>query len=130
MATHQRLRLSSLWWVGGLTEVLLLVYGSLEPAWPTNAVPLNDKVLHIAAYLAVASWFMGIVEPRRYWFVAIALFVLGAALEFMQLLMNLGRVAEWGDLVANTLGIAVALMLAYAGFGSWLVRIEQRFRWS
>ncbi|MBI2452775.1 MAG: hypothetical protein HYV55_00910 [Parcubacteria group bacterium] len=130
MATHQKLRLSSFWWAGGLTEVLFLVYGSLEPAWSASAGSLfllNDKVLHVAAYLAVASWFMGIVEPSRYRLVAIALFVLGDTLEFAQWFMRLGRLAEWGDVAANTLGIATALVLAYAGLGSWMVRVEQRF---
>jgi VanZ family protein len=106
------------------------MYGSLEPTGSADALPLllfGDKALHFISYLVIAAWFICIVEPRSYWFVAVSMLALGAWLELAQWFMGLGRFAEWGDLLADTLGIGTALVLAYAGLGSWMARIEQHF---
>lgn len=129
-AAHQKPRFFSLRWIIGCLLVLFLMYESLESAGSTDTLPpflLGDKVLHFVSYLAIAAWFICIVEPRHYWLVAVFMFVLGAWLELAQWLMGLGRFAEWGDLLADTLGIGAVLVLAYAGLGSWMARIEQRF---
>ncbi len=51
-----------------------------------------------------------------------------AAMEIAQGLMHQGRTADWFDMLANTLGIGSALILATLGLGNWMVWIERLLR--
>lgn len=124
--THPRLRFARLWWTAGWMLVAFIVYGSLKPTVDIPGGWMSDKMLHFSGYCAVAFWFVGITDRRRYPLVAAGLLLLGLLIEIAQQLMGLGRTAEWRDFLANMLGVATALALAYAGLGSWMVQIEQR----
>ena len=129
--THARnLRLAPWWWVGGALLVVLVIYVSLKPASVPHFAFTSDKVKHFAAYGGVAFWFAGMTERRRYPMLAVALVLLGGAMELGQAAMGLGRSAEWLDLLANTLGIGTALLIACAGLDSWMLQIERRLGFS
>jgi VanZ family protein len=122
-----KLRFAKLWWGIGWTIMALVIYGSLErPDTPTIPFAVSDKLVHFAAYWLMTTWFAGLLQRRRYPWLAIALFLFGGAIELLQGAMGYGRDADWRDLVANSLGILTALGVAYAGLGSWLVVIERR----
>lgn len=123
---RQKLRLAPLWWAGGWLLMGLIVFGSLQPPTALPEILPKDKIMHFGAYGLAAFWFSGMTERSRYPVVAIALLVVGALLEFAQQAMGVGREADWLDVVANLLGIATALGLAYAGLGSWMLRVERR----
>jgi len=122
-----KLRFSRLYWGAGWIFVALVIYGSLRPEsqahhawWPP------DKIMHFSAYCTMAFWFSGMTDRRRYPYLAILLLVLGGLIEVLQGAMGYGRDADWHDLLANAMGIATALILAYAGLGNWMNKIEHR----
>jgi VanZ family protein len=118
------LRLAPLWWAAGVMLALFIVFESLTPSPPMPA-RLSDKLAHAASYGALSFWFAGIFEQRSYPALAGLLLALGMLVEVAQYLMGFGRAAEWGDVAANFMGITVALAIAYAGLGVWMLRIER-----
>jgi len=123
-----KLRYSWLWWTIGWLLVALTINDSLEPSAPKFAhwFP-SDKILHFSGYFALAMWFSGITERKRYLFIGFGLISLGGAIEIAQGAMRMGREAEWLDFLANSLGVSIALGLAYAGLGMWMVWVERLF---
>jgi len=123
-----KLRYSWLWWTIGWLLVALTINDSLEPNAPKFAHLFpSDKVLHFSGYFALATWFTGITERKRYAFVGCGLIALGGAIEIAQGVMRLGREAEWLDFLANSLGVSIGLGFAYAGLGMWMVWVERLF---
>jgi VanZ family protein len=122
----RRLRLGPYWWAGGIVLALAILLGSL--AAPSSLAPmhLGDKIQHFAGYGALSFWFAGLLERDRYPVLAVLLMAFGLAIEGMQYVMGLGRLADWRDIVANSAGIVTALALAYAGLGAWMFYVERR----
>lgn len=121
------LKFSVLWWTTGWVIVALVTWGSLSPAgqethgwWPP------DKVMHFGAYCGMAFWFAGTMHRRLYPYLALFLLLFGGGIEIAQGLMGYGRDADWRDLLANAMGIGTALILAYAGLGSWMAKFERK----
>lgn len=95
-----------LWLTAGLALVALIVWGSLTPQPPDVdiTIPDFDKVEHFSAYLALTAWFTA-AFPRRWLWVALAFAVLGGLVEVLQ--GYTGRDPEWGDWLADCIGVAV-----------------------
>ncbi len=117
----------------GISIVLLITVlaATLMPAiwfWSDRVRLLSlvggvDKWSHFAAFLVLALWFSGLFRKRSYWRVAVGLLAFGILIELCQRLVGY-RSAEWLDVVANALGIAVGLFLGWLGFGGWCQRFE------
>jgi VanZ family protein len=88
---------------------------------------VNDKVEHAAGYMALTLWFAGIYPRSRYLWIAVALFAMGVAVEFLQGWMSLGRNSDPRDVLANTVGIAIGLAIAVTALGGWVQRVEKTF---
>lgn len=126
IAERPKLRFGWLWWAIGWVLVILTINDSLERNAPNfTHLFVSDKLLHFTGYFALATWFGGVTRKRRYPVVGVFLIALGGSLEIGQLLMRNGRSAEWLDFLANTLGVAVGLVIAYAGLGMWPVWVER-----
>ena len=84
--------------------LMLGPFGGVEAA--TN---IWDKAAHFVTF-GLFLWSFGVLFRRlpRLW-CAILTVALGAAVEVVQGLV--GRDASWGDLLADSLGVAVALLL-------------------
>jgi VanZ family protein len=121
-----KLRYSKLWWGIGWAILGAVIYGSLDRPDTTMPIVVSDKLVHFGAYWLMTMWFAGLLQRRRYPWLAVAMFLFGGVIELLQGAMGFGRDADWHDLVANSLGIVTALGVAYAGLGSWLVVIERR----
>lgn len=106
--------------------VIIATVASILPAHhlPPPPAGLSDKHEHFIAYGAMALWFAGSFPRRRYWLIGLALFLLGVSIEEAQGLMGLGRQADLYDVIANTLGVIIGLLLGLAGLGGWAQRIE------
>lgn len=124
------LRYAGLWrLLSGLWVLTVVVAMLAPPGWfggGEQSLPWfahADKLLHALAFAALAGWFAGLFEPRRYLPLALALAVFGLMIEGAQFLVGY-RTADWFDIGANTLGILVGLALALAGLGGWGLRIE------
>lgn len=126
MAALRPLRYARYWVLFGLLMVATVVYLTLEaPSGRIGRIPNLDKAYHFVAFLSLTLWFAALVERRGYWAVSIALFLLGIAIEIGQHVMALGRSAEFLDVVADTAGILVGIVLSLAIRDSWLQRVER-----
>ena len=124
----RELRWSRLWWAVAAALVAVMCWSSLRPSgggepWFEGA----DKLQHAVAFLALSAWFLALVERARYRSVVTAMLAFGALIEVAQYLMPYGRRAEWADMGADALGIAMGLALSLAIRDSWLQRFERLF---
>jgi VanZ family protein len=122
-----KLRFAWLWWAIGWALIVATITESLKPQVLLEGVA-NDKALHFLGYFALAVWFGGVCRRSRYPVVGVLLIALGGALEIGQGAMHLGRVADWRDFIANSLGIATGLAVCAIGIGQWMVWIERLIR--
>jgi VanZ family protein len=92
----------------------VVIWGELTPHPPELAGPLMwDKLAHFIAYfgLALLSTLAWGLRRSLVW-LFLALVALGGGMEILQAL--LGRDADWGDFLANDLGILTGLAMAAA----------------
>lgn len=97
--------------LGLLTAVVL--YFALMPH-PPHALDTGwDKMNHALAFaaLAVCSCFSGPATPRRLLLAGALLVAFGGMIELLQSQIP-GRDAEWGDLLADTIGMVVGMLSA------------------
>ncbi len=118
------------WHSLSLAMLLVVLIGALSPAiWLGNKpdglsfIKNADKWVHGITFFALALWFAGLVERRRYWLMGAYLIAFGALLEYFQLYVRY-RTADQFDIAANTAGIIVGLTVAAAGLGGWGLRVE------
>ena len=76
-----------------------------------------DKLLHAGAYglltLLIAQYLLSTsLSPGKIWWHAgLAAVCFGALLEIMQILVQTGRTAEWGDLFADAIGAFLSCVI-------------------
>lgn len=103
------LRFLAVWlfWPG----VALIAWGELTPNPPALTQHIWDKAEHFTAYFGLAVMATLVVGLRRALAWAIlGVIALGGALEILQGL--LGRDAQLGDFIANTIGALAGLAMA------------------
>lgn len=114
--------LRRLWIVAIAILVAVIVFASLTPSPVLSDANISDKGGHYLAYLMLALMGSGIAAPERLWRTMLRCFLLGAALEVAQALLTSNRAAEWGDLLANVLGVLTAWVIAGSGRAGWGIR--------
>ena len=113
------------WIVASVLLVAAVLYASLAPLHVPSDLPRHfDKLEHALAYAGLTVWFTGIVARPRYARVAMALAVLGLAIECLQASMPFGREGDPLDLVANLAGIGAGIAIASRKTGGWAGRVE------
>lgn len=119
------LRHPKVWLVLGWFFVAAATLASLVPVQRLPLPPgVNDKFEHVTGYALLTLWFTGIYPRSRYFLIAVSLFAMGVLIEFAQGSMHYGRQADVHDVIANSLGIGVGLMLATLWLGGWAQWIE------
>jgi VanZ family protein len=120
-----RLKYAKLWLTLGWLLVAVIIFLSLYPKPPQ---PLefeqSDKLTHIIAYLILMLWFTNIYPQRSSQFrISIGFFVMGVCLELLQG-MSEYRTFSYPDMVANGIGILLAMYLAKTRFSTYLLRLD------
>jgi len=74
-----------------------------------------DKIIHICMYLGLtwlACWSMH-AETKRMWYFLIILFSIswGTIMEIFQFLMHLGRSFEFYDIIGNSIGTLIGVLI-------------------
>lgn len=113
------------WYLLGAVLTLVVIVSGLVPSEDLPHWQLSDKFEHLIAYTGLAVWFGGLLRPRRYLQLALALLALGGGIEIAQGLMGLGREADWRDFLADALGVGFGLSLSLAGLQYWASWLEQ-----
>ena len=123
------LRYSRRWRIAGFLVLLAVFAATVAPAlgfWPRStirAIFAFDKWLHGLTFLFLTVWFTGQYARRAYWRVVIGLAVFGVFIEFCQRFLTY-RSSDPADVAANLAGIAVGLLIAFAGLGGWSLKVE------
>jgi VanZ family protein len=99
---------------------MAIIWLSLSAAPPTPNMPLLgwDKFLHAAAYgtlTMLAGWAFSAVAAlsgRSWLLIAVCSVVISGMMEIAQAAFTATRKAEWGDLIANCVGVAAVLLVA------------------
>jgi VanZ family protein len=113
------------WWARlGWLLIAIVMTLSLVRFSPPIPVESGDKYQHALAYAILMFWW-GMLQPRRRWLWALALPALGVGLEFVQSFMPL-RHMDWGDAMANALGVAIALVLLLTPLGRVLAWVDRQ----
>ena len=120
-----RLRLLRLWWLAGWAMVLFICYATLAPGSYVPDLHIWDKLEHALAFFGLTFWFGALVRRKSYPFLVLWMLVFGAAIEVAQGTMGLGRDMDIHDWYADTVGVAAAIALDYAGLGTWMALIER-----
>ena len=119
------LRYAKLWLILGWLLVAVIVFLSL---WPKAPQPFefeqSDKLSHIVAYMILMLWFANIYPQRSSQVqISIGFFVMGVCLEFLQRMTGY-RTFSYADMLANGLGILLALYLAKTRLANYLLRLD------
>jgi VanZ family protein len=83
----------------------------------------SDKWLHGLTFTFLTVWFSGQYARQSYWRLAAGMLAFGAFIEVCQYMLSY-RNAESMDLVADSIGIVIGLVIATAGAGGWSLRLE------
>lgn len=118
------LRLRGLWLTVSVVLVSTVVWGSLQTSVNLPAPGGFDKVEHLGTYGFLTVWFTGLFPRRRDAIVVLALLGLGLSMEIGQYLMGMGRDADPFDMLANTVGVVLGLVIARTVTGGWATRVE------
>ena len=124
--TGPELKFRFLWLVVGYALVALVIALSLVsvPVDMEMNFPYEDKLYHAFAYFTLMAWFSQIYHDRfsRILFALIFVF-LGILLEYLQGFAP-GRIAGYGDMVANTAGVALGFAVTSTEVRNYLAKIE------
>ncbi len=124
------LRYARRWQIAGIGLLAMVLAGALLPAdwfWsegPDSPFFVSDKWVHGVTFAALALWFSGQYARRSYWRLIMGLVAFGLLIEMTQRMVSY-RTAEWMDLLADLLGLAVGMAIALAGAGGWCLRFEE-----
>ena len=127
---HPELKLRLLWLTIGYALVALVVYLSLtsSPVDTGLSFPYQDKAFHAFAYFVLMAWFAQIYHDRfQRNMIAVMFIIMGVTLEYLQS-FDPNRFYEYGDMVANTMGVVIGLLLALTGAKNCLLKIEKVIR--
>jgi len=120
-----KFRYAKLWLTLGWLLVALIVFLSL---WPKPPQPLefeqSDKLYHFIVYMTLMLWFANIYPQRSSQLqLSLGFFVMGVCLELLQGMTEY-RTFSYTDMLANGMGILVALYLAKTRFATYLLHLD------
>jgi len=84
---------------------------------------LNDKFLHMCVFLIMTIWLSGQYTFDSFKKIGFLLFLFGVVIEIIQFVLPY-RNAELLDLLANLLGIFIAIVIVNLGYFGWLLKLE------
>ena len=120
------LRYFKVWLVVGWLMVLAMCYLSLTSSPPDLNINVKyfDKIGHFAAYFILMFWFAQLYKKPKLRFFYVFFFIsMGVVLEILQGLGGV-RYFEYNDMLANSLGVAIAWRLTKGKLNCVLLYIE------
>ena len=121
------LKLRFLWLTIGYALVAMVIFLSLtsSPVDMELNLPYEDKFFHALAYFTLMAWFSQIYhESFQRNMIAVVFVFMGVTLEYLQS-FDQNRYSEFGDMVANSIGVALGFSVALSSAKNILVRVEK-----
>jgi VanZ family protein len=114
--------------IGWFGIALLLFLSLVRPPAVDMPVENADKLGHFLAYFVLTGWYGQLFAARRDLLKrALGFALLGACIEVLQSFTGY-RTSDWRDEIANTSGIAAAVLATrWVLLGELLMRFERRF---
>lgn len=122
------LRYFNIWLAIGWAMVITLCYFSLISNPPEFNVEFKyfDKVRHFIAYFILMFWFSQLYKTNKTrFFYVVFLIAMGTVLEVLQGIGGV-RYFEYYDILANSLGVAIAWFITKRKFNNLLLYVENR----
>ena len=122
-------KLKQLWLAIGYAMVAFVIYLSVSSNPPDVELgfEFQDKLFHALAYFILMFWFAQIYHLKKQRLIFALLFIaLGIAMEGIQS-FDPKRYAEFDDVVANSLGVAIGILLTKRSLKNLLYQFEKRF---
>ncbi len=116
------LQFPRLWQAIGWLSVAGLIVLSLLPSPPQPPVISWDKAQHWFAYAGLMLWFAQAFTARFHWLGC--LLGLGVVIEFLQSWTGY-RHFDFGDMLANTVGVLSGLLLSLTPLGMLVVWLDR-----
>ena len=108
----------------GFGFVGLVFYLSLAPDLPDTGVPNGMKIGHVLAYAWLMLWFAQIYRLNAVRYAgALTFCTMGIGLEYVQGLTDY-RGFEYSDMLTNSAGVGIGLLLSHTRFQNTLRWIE------
>lgn len=106
-----------------ISWTIIMLIGCLTPhdEVPDELLTLNDKLIHIALFVPFAV--LWVFTGLRYATVLFFGVFVGALIEGLQYALPINRSADWLDLVADCIGTALGVWLAFIWFRLFPKRI-------
>ena len=120
------LKYRKIWLSLGVLAMMAVAILCLLPSSNLPKFSVSDKLVHFSAYFVLAAWFSGIVKRNNYIVFGLVLLAFSYLIELLQGLSKY-RSFEWQDLLANGLGISVALLLGVWFLHTWCKKFETHF---
>lgn len=113
-----------LWWLGiAAVFVACLLPGPDLPQVPEG----GDKVEHFLAYFVLGGWAVQLHARRAtLWKPALGLLLMGILIEILQGTLTTTRSADVADALADAVGIAAGIALAWTPARGWLLALDRR----
>lgn len=119
------LRRGPLWfglWLGAIATVVLVC---LMPGAELPKVAVSDKVEHALAFFALSAAAVQLfLRGRPLAIVVLGLLALGGAIELAQGLLTTSRMMESGDILADAIGVAAGVALAWTPLRDLLLKLD------
>ena len=125
---NPELRYRWLWLIIGYLMIAVVVYLSLtsNPVDVDTGLPYEDKLFHLLAYFSLTFWFVQLYHIKRHVYFWVVVFIgLGVLLEYLQG-YDANRYSEFGDMIANTVGVMIAFLLSSTHLRFVLQQFERR----
>ncbi len=121
------LKLRFIWLAFGYGLVTMVIFLSLtsQPVDLELSFPYEDKFFHALAYFVLMAWFAQIYHDKfQRNMIAVVFVFMGASLEYLQS-FDPARYSEFGDIIANAVGVSLGFALALTNAKNILCRVEK-----
>ena len=123
----RELRYAGRWQAVGLLLVVMTLVALLAPSQGRlTAINDLDKFAHVLGFFGLTLWFTGIYRRQHYAWLGIAMLVFGGVTELLQESLSRSRSGDVMDLLADAIGIALAIATALLGGERWCELVERR----
>jgi VanZ family protein len=118
-------RFPKLWLTAGCLLITAVIFLSLWPKPPEPpSFKHSDKLAHLIAYSILTLWFANMYRQKsRHLLLGATFIALGMCLELLQGLTEY-RTFSFGDIVANSFGVLLGLILAGTNLSSALMHLD------